>query len=213
MEAPISPHGAELGFLLSVEVQSLQYFTAGELHGFTAGAGALGASCCSVWLVPKRMFPAGMQLRSALSFAAMNCSCGLLLCCPWMLILSVAWRIVWWPLLLYLMYFKLFVEHIKQMYDSGLLVKIIGQTGCKAQRKIFLKRFPQRKQELCFSTKVDVPPSWREFVFSYQLDVFSLAGWICQWVCWGANWWRGVPSPNPLCSGAWHHQFLHVDTG
>lgn len=78
----------------------------------------------------------------------------------------------------YLSYFKLFVECVKWMYDSGLLVKIIGQTGGKAQRKIFMKWFPQRKQELSFSTKVDVLPSWREFVSSYQL-VFSLAGRIC----------------------------------
>lgn len=62
------------------------------------------------------------------------------------------------------------------MYDSGLLVKIIGQTGCKAHGDIFMRRFSQRKQELSFRTKVDVPSSWREFVSSYQLVVSSLAG-------------------------------------
>lgn len=38
-----------------------------------------------------------------------------------------------------------------------------------------MKKIPERKQELSFSTKMDVPPSQREFVISYQ-PVFSVAG-------------------------------------
>lgn len=37
-----------------------------------------------------------------------------------------------------LIYFELF-EHVKQMYGSELLVKVIGQTGCRAQGEIFRK--------------------------------------------------------------------------
>lgn len=40
--------------------------------------------------------------------------------------------------ILYLIYFELF-EHVKRMCGSGLSVKVVGQTGCKAQGEIFRK--------------------------------------------------------------------------
>lgn len=38
----------------------------------------------------------------------------------------------------YLIYFELF-EHVKCVYGSGFLVRVIGQAGCKAQGEIFRK--------------------------------------------------------------------------
>lgn len=134
---PISSTGTELGFSLMAGVQSLQYFTTGELHGFTAGAGAPGASCCSMWLVPKGiLFSAGMQLGQCFEL----CSKVLFLWLTSVLSLDANSFFDTKNNLmvtgLYLTYFELF-EHVKWMYASGLLVKVIGQTCCKTQGEIF----------------------------------------------------------------------------
>lgn len=139
VEGPISPTVAELGFSLMAGVRSLQYFTTGALHGFTAGAGAPGASCCSMWLVPKGiLFPAGMQLGQCFEL----CSKVLFFWLTSVLSLDansfLGTKNNLMVVVLYLIYFEL-SEHVKRMYGSGLLVKVIGQTGCEAQGEIFRK--------------------------------------------------------------------------
>lgn len=52
-------------------------FTAGELQKCIAGAGALDASCCSVWLVPRGILFLLEHSCAALSFAAKNYPCAL----------------------------------------------------------------------------------------------------------------------------------------
>lgn len=120
-------------------VEPLQYFTTGELHGFTAGAGAPGASCCSMCLVPKGiLFSAGMQLGQCFELYSKV----LFLWLTSVLSLDAnsffGTKNNLMVTVLYLIYFEL-LERVKRMYDSGLLVKVVGQTGCKAQGETFRK--------------------------------------------------------------------------
>lgn len=41
--------------------------------------------------------------------------------------------------------------------------------------------------------------------------LLSSAGWICQWVCWGADWRGGVPAADQTRSWEQRHQFLYAD--
>lgn len=41
--------------------------------------------------------------------------------------------------------------------------------------------------------------------------LLSFAGWICEWICWGADWRGGMSAADQTCSREQCHQFLYAN--